>query len=53
MKNGEFLIANKTFSGRLQKIKESGKCVKNTSKDTLTLQDIEKAYRDHFIPYYK
>ena len=26
--NEEFLIANKTFSGRLRKIKESSKCVK-------------------------
>ena len=53
MRNEEFMTANKTFSGHLCKIKESGKCVKNTSKDTLTPQDVKNAYRDYFIPYYK
>ena len=53
MRNEAFMIANRTFSGRLRKIKESGKCVKNTSKDTSAPNDVEKVYKDYFIPYYK
>ena len=42
MRNEEFMIANKTFSGRLRKIKETGQCVKNTSKLTFHHQMLRK-----------
>ena len=47
------MIANKTFNGKLRKIKAPGKCVKNTSKDTISPTDVEKMYKEYLIPYYK
>lgn len=50
MQNIQFLSANKVFKGRLRKLKQLGYDLSHTCKEIITDEEIEKIYKDYFMP---